>query len=170
MTCPACGTDSTVTVLHEGDDGTRVLRQFCKECARRQEAEERSRRRQLLASLAAPVTYSGLLLVVLALVADSLSIGGRSGFGWRQVSGAEVGFLCVFLGIMLRQALLGTAGLFLLVLSILADLLVVGHAPGAGWRARVAIAAGTALLAAGLYMRRALTRLPPAPPRSEAGR
>ena len=164
MNCPACGTDSLVTVLREGDDGERVMRQYCPECARRHQAEETRRRRQIAASVASPVTYSGLLLVMLALTADYLAISGRSGFGWRQITGAEVGVLCVVLGLMLRRALLGTAGLYLLVLSLLADLLAVGHAPGAGWRTKAALAAGTVLLATGLYLRRVLTRPAPAPP------
>jgi hypothetical protein len=160
MRCPVCGTDSVETVLREEGDGERVLHQFCRECARRQESEVKYRNRRLAASLATPMTYVGLLLVLLALVADLLAISGRSGFGWRQMTGAEVGFLCVFLGLMLRRALLGTAGLYLLVLSLLADLLKVGHAPGAGWRAQAALGVGTATLAAGLYLRRRLTRPP----------
>jgi hypothetical protein len=163
MSCPVCGTDSVETVLREEGDGERVLHPCCRECARRQESEEEYRQRRMAASLVTPVSYVGLLLVLLALVADYLAISGRPGFGWRQMIGAEVGLLCVFLGLMLRRAFLGTAGLYLLVLSLLADLLKVGHVPGAGWRAQAALGVGTAMLAAGLYLRRMLTRPPRVP-------
>jgi hypothetical protein len=156
--CPVCGTDSLVTILREGDDGDRQLRQFCEECAKRSDSEARSQQRQSAAGLAAPLTWSGILLLMLAITADHLSISGRSGFGWRQVTGAEVGFLCVVLGLLLQRAFLGTAGLFLLVLSLLADLLALGHAPGPGWRTQVALVAGTVLVAAGLFLRRVLRR------------
>jgi hypothetical protein len=152
--CPVCGTNSLVTILREGSDGDRQLRQFCRECTRRSESEARSRHRQIAAGLAAPLTWSGILLLTLAITADHLSISGRTGFGWRQITGAEVGFLCVVLGVLLRRAFLGTAGLFLLVLSLLADLLALGHAPGPGWRTQVALVAGTALVGAGLVWRR----------------
>ena len=163
MRCPVCGTASVETVLREDGGGERVLHKFCRECARRREAELRYRHRRMAASLATPISYVGLLLVLLALVADHVAISGRSGFGWRQMAGAEVGFLCDFLGVMLQRALLGTAGLYLLVLSLLADLLKVGHAPGAGWRAQAALGVGTATVAAGLYLRRMLTRPPSVP-------
>ena len=152
--CPVCGTDSRVTILREGDDGDRQLRQFCRECTARADSEARSRQPRILASLAAPLAWSGIILLMLAITADHLSISGRSGFGWRQVTGAELGFLCVVLGVLLQRAFVGTAGLFLLVLSLLADLLALGHAPGTGWRTKAAVVAGTVLVAAGLILRR----------------
>jgi hypothetical protein len=156
--CPVCGTDSLVTILREGSDGERQLRQFCRECARRSDAAARTRQRQIAASLAAPLTWSGIILLMLVFTAEHLSISGRSGFGWRQITGAEVGFLCVALGLLLRRAFLGTAGLFLLVLSLLADLLALGHSPGLGWRKQSALVVGTVLVGAGLFLRRRLGR------------
>jgi hypothetical protein len=156
--CTVCGTDSLVTILREGDDGDRQLRQFCRECARRADFEARRRQPRITAGLAAPLTWAGIFLVALALTADYLSISGRSGFGWRQITGAELGFLCVVLGVLLQRAFVGTAGLFLLVLSLLADLLALGHAPGAGWRTKAALLAGTVLVAAGLTLRHLLGR------------
>ena len=156
--CPVCGTNSLVTILREGDDGERQLRQFCRECARRADSEVRSRQPRIAASLAAPLTWAGILLLALALTAEYLSISGRSGFGWRQVTGVEVGFLCVALGLLLRKAFLGTAGLYLLVLSLLADLLALGHSPGLGWRKQSALVVGTVLVGAGLFLRRRLGR------------
>mgnify|MGYP003507574283 CR=1 FL=1 len=61
------------------------------------------------------------------------------------------------------EALHGGLSTTLLVLSLLADLLKVGHVPGAGWRAQAALGVGTATLAAGLYLRRMLTRPPSVP-------
>jgi hypothetical protein len=160
-----------VTILREGDDGERQLRQFCRECARRGDSEARSRQPRIAASLAAPLTWSGILLLALALTADYLSISGRSGFGWRQATGAELGFLCVVLGVLLQRPFVGMSGLFLLVLSLLADILALGHSPGPGWRTKAALVAGTVLVAAGLILRHvssrpASPRTPDAPPAS----
>ena len=100
--------------------------------------------------------------------ADYLAISGRQGFGWRQITGTEIGFLAMVLGVMLRRGLLGVAGLFLLVLSIGADVFQLGRMPGIGWRSHLGFVLATALLAAGLLWRRELARgagLPKARPR-----
>ncbi len=159
--CPVCGTDSLDTVLSSGPPGTRGLRQVCRECERRQAAPLRVAARQLALASARLLIAGGILLGALTLSANYLAISGKPGFGWRQVVGAELGFLGVVLGVLLRRAWLGVGGLFLLVLSLGADILRVGHSPGLGWRKQAALVAAIALVAGGSLWQRALVRRQP---------
>jgi hypothetical protein len=156
--CPVCGTDSLVTVLSSGPAGSRVLSKICRECERRASAQGRTTARQLALGLARASIAGGILLGALALSADYLGISGRQGFGWRQLAGAEIGFLCVVLGLLLQRTWLGVGGLFLLVLSLGADLLRVGHSPGLGWRKQAALVLALGLVAGGAIWQRALRR------------
>jgi hypothetical protein len=158
LRCPVCGTDSLVTVLSTGPAGSRVLRKICRECERRAGEQGSTTARQIGLGLARVSIAGGILLGALALSADYLGISGKQGFGWRQVAGAELGFLCVVLGLLLQRAWLGVGGLFLLVLSLGADLLRVGHSPGLGWRKQAALVLALALVASGAIWQRALRR------------
>jgi hypothetical protein len=170
--CPDCGSDDFATVLARTDSGEKQLRRYCRECERRSAAQAREELRPMADRLARLLISAGILLALLTLTADHLAISGRSGFGWRQITGAEIGFLTLVLGVMLRRRFLGVAGLFILVLSIGADILQVGRAPGHGWRSQLGFALAAAMLAGGMLWRRALARgsgLPsPRPPRSTA--
>jgi hypothetical protein len=152
--CPVCGRESLVTVV--SDEGNGHLRQFCQECDARKNWTERYGPRYIAAGVSRILTYAGILLAILALTADHLSISGKTGFGWRQITGTEVGFLCVLFGMLLRRGVLGTFGLFVMVLSLGADLWRVGHVPGLGWRKQTALVIATLLLGGGLYWQRHL--------------
>jgi hypothetical protein len=102
--------------------------------------------------------YAGILLTLLTLTVDHLSINGRGGFGWRQITGTELGILIIVIGLVAGRGLLATSGLFLLVLSLGADVLNLGHAPGLGWRKQTALALGSLLLAGGIIWQRALRK------------
>ena len=154
--CPDCGSEALVTIVSEAHEGE--LRQFCRDCERRRLWYERSGVRNIASGSAHLLIYAGVILTLLTITAEHLAISGRSGFGWRQITGAEVGFLCIVVGLLLRRALVGTAGLFLLVLSLGADLLRVGHSPGLGWRKQIALVLATILLAAGMLWQRALRK------------
>lgn len=154
--CPVCGTESLVTVVSQSHEGE--LRQFCSECDRRRVWYERSGVRQITVGAARLLIYAGVILVLLTISVDRLSISGRTGFGWRQITGAEVGFLCIVLGLLVGEGLLGMAGLFLLVLSLGADVLQLGHAPGLGWRKQTALALASLLLAGGMLWQRTLRK------------
>ncbi len=155
--CPVCGSEEIVDVVSETDGGQ--LRQFCQRCERLRNLEERGVVRYLATRSAHLLICAGVILAMLTVAADHLAISGRAGFGWRQITGAEVGFLCIFLSLLLRRgALLGTLGLFLLVLSLGADLLQVGHAPGFGWRTHLAFVLAIVLLATGVLWRRSLKK------------
>ncbi len=157
-TCPACGTDSLVPVLVEGQGGERVLRRFCRECERRVAARTRAGQYEAAIAVARLVVYAGLGLGLLAFVADYLGLSGQAGFGWRQVTGTELGFLVLALGVLNRRPLVGVIGLFVLVVSLGADYFSLGRAPGIGWREEIALAVATVLVLGGLLWRRALWR------------
>ena len=163
--CPVCGTESLVTVVSRSHEGE--LRQFCKECERRRLWQERSGLRQIANNSVRLLIYAGVLLTLLTLTVDRLSIGGRTGFGWWQITGVEAGMLSLILGLIVGQGLLGMAGLFLLVLSLGADFLQVGHAPGLGWRNQTALAIASLLLAGGMLWERVLRKRYESPPRDE---
>jgi hypothetical protein len=156
--CPKCNLDSLATVLSMDDSGERVLRSFCPACGRPSARRDRAALLSAVALLPRVLVYGGIVLAVLTATADYLAISGRTGFGWRQMLGSELGFLAIAVGLLLRQGLLGVAGMFLLVLSIGADLLQVGHVPGFGWRSSLGFLVATAMLVGGVLWRRALAR------------
>ena len=45
----------------------------------------------------------GTLLVLIALFADPLGLGGRSGFGWKQGLGLVIGAAVILAGLYLRR-------------------------------------------------------------------
>ena len=168
-TCPVCGADRLATVLVEDPDGGRSLRSYCKRCEQRRAEHERDELRPLASGLARVLVFGGVLLAGLAATSDYLSISGRTGFGWRQMLGSELGFLTTATGLMLRRGIVAAAGLFLMALSIGADWLHIGLVPGLGWRSHLAFAIATVLLCTGVYWGRALARgagLPEPRPRS----
>lgn len=146
--CPVCGS-SLVNVAPRSPEGG--PRQVCYECERR--LEQQNAARQIATNLATLLIYAGVLLSLLVLTVDYLSISGRVGFGWRQITGAEVGCLCLITGLLAGRGLLAMAGLFLIVLSVGADLLNVGHAPGLGWRSQTALVVASLLVAGGMIWR-----------------
>ena len=160
--CAVCGTESLVTVLSKSSQGG--LRQVCSECERRRLWNERSGVRQIGLGWAKLLIYSGILMTVLTLTVDRLSISGHSGFGWRQITGTEVGILILSLGFLAAWDLVLTVGLFLLVLSVGADVLHMGHAPGLGWRKQTSLALAGLLIVGGLLWRRALRKGDASPP------
>lgn len=46
----------------------------------------------------------GILISLLSIAADSLGIGGASGFGYKQTTGAIVGIVMVIGGLILYRA------------------------------------------------------------------
>jgi hypothetical protein len=168
-TCPDCGADALVTVVSETGGGGTRLRRFCRECDRRRAERAREDLQPIAQSVARLLLYGGFLLALLTATADHVAISGRPGFGWRQLVGSELGFLAIVLGLLLRKGLLGTAGVFLLVLSIGADLLEIGHVPGFGWRSYLGFICAAAMIAAGTAWRRALAHAVAARPAAVGG-
>ena len=154
--CPVCGTPSLVTVVSKGQEGT--LRQLCSECERRRIWHERSGLREIARGSARLLIYAGVLLALLALTVDRLAISGHAGFGRWQITGTEVGFLCLVLGLLVGRGLLGVAGFFLFVTSLGADVLGLGRAPGLGWRKQAGLAVASLLIAGGMLWYRAASK------------
>jgi hypothetical protein len=158
--CPVCGT-ALVTVCSGPEGG---LRQVCKECQQRRLGNDRSGVRQMARGWATLLIYAGILLTLLTLSVDYLSISGRPGFGWLQITGTEVGILILVLGFLAGRGFLTMAGLFLLVLSVGADILRLGHAPGLGWRKQTALVLACLLIGGGVLWRRAVGKGNPSRP------
>jgi hypothetical protein len=160
--CPVCGTESLVTVFSSGPGGG--LRQICNECERRRLWDEQSGPRQIARGWSTLLIYAGILLTLLTLTADRLSISGRTGFGWRQITGTEVGILVLILGFLAGWRLVSMAGLFLFVLSVGADVLHLGQAHGLGWRKQTALVVAGLLIAGGWLWQRAVRKGDASPP------
>jgi hypothetical protein len=160
--CPVCATESLVTVVSRSSEGG--LRQICSECERRRLWNERSGVRQIARGWARLLIYAGILLTFLTLTVDRLSISGHAGFGWRQITGTEVGILGLIVGFLAGWELLETAALFLLVISVGADVLHLGHAPGLGWRKQIALVLATLLIVGGLLWQGAVRKADARPP------
>jgi len=155
-TCPVCGSHSFGPAATPSPGGTR--RVVCKDCERRRLTDEERNVRALRSYAARIVTYGGLLLLLLTLLADRLPIAGQEGFGWRQITGLEVGAVCSLIGVVTRRGLIAVGGILLLVLSGAADLLQLGHAPGFGWRSRAVLAVSSLLVIAGMAWELAIRR------------
>jgi hypothetical protein len=135
-----------------------MLRSYCSACGRPQAHRDRAALLSAVAIVPKALVYGGIVLAILTATADYLTISGKTGFGWRQMLGAEMGFLAITLGLLLRLGMLGVAGGFLLVLSIGADLLHIGRVPGFGWRSHLGFLVATAMLVGGVLWSRALAR------------
>jgi hypothetical protein len=135
-----------------------VLRRFCRECQRRTEAAAGVDNYRIAIVVARVLVYAGVALGLLALVSPYLGMQGHPGFGWRQITGTEIGFLVLALGMLNGRPLPSVIGLFLFVLSLGADFFEIGRSPGIGWRKQIALAVATALILGGSLWGRALWR------------
>ena len=153
--CMVCGQPARVTVV--GESGARSY--YCMDCADKRTEAAWPMAQGILAFLPGTLIRGGALLGVLALAANYLHIAGEEGFGWKQIAGTEVGILVVAVGAFLRRGFLTVAGALLVVISLGADYLRIGHAPGLGWRKQAAIACSIACVLLGLFLQRRETRL-----------
>ena len=80
LKCPVCGSQSYGPVMSTSPGGSGRL--VCKDCERRRLSEEQRTLRAIWSYAARLLTYAGVLLILLTLLADRLPIAGRSGFGW----------------------------------------------------------------------------------------
>ena len=125
-----------------------IYQDYCLEHADRDEPEP-PLVKPVLPSL---MVRAGALLGAISVAADHLDIAGTSGFGWRQLLGAERGALCLVLGAFLRVGLLSIVGIVLFAISIGADYFAVGHSQGAGWREVSAEIVAVILVGVGLLL------------------
>jgi hypothetical protein len=91
----------------------------------------------------------GIIIGAAGALADQAGIGGSSGFGAAQLSGAAVGCICVFVGAFLRVDTIGILGGVLFIMAIGADLFAIGGRSGFGWKQGAAVVSGVVLTAFG---------------------
>ena len=75
---------------------------------------------------------TGLITLVISLLADTVAFGRAKGFGWRQLLAAGIAGVFFLCGGILRIPTLVVVGLLAGGLSLLADLLKFGASPGFG--------------------------------------
>jgi hypothetical protein len=155
--CMMCGQPARVTVV--GESGARSY--YCMDCADKRTEGTWPMAQGILAFLPGTLIRGGALLGVLALAANYLHIAGEEGFGWKQIAGTEVGLLVVAIGAFLRRGLPTLAGALLVVVSLGADYLRIGHAPGMGWKKQGTIAFAIACVLLGLFLQRRFARRRP---------
>lgn len=153
-TCVSCGRPALVTVMGDAGGAFPVPREYCLECVERRQEPAGSVGQAVTPFLPSLLIRGGALIGILALAADYLQIAGKSGFGWKQIAGAEVGVLAVTLGAFLRVGFLTVGGLVLVALSLGADYLGVGHSPGLGWKQQIALPLSVICVVVGLVWQR----------------
>lgn len=158
--CAVCRQAARVRILETYVAGRPVIRHFCFECADRyfgqlSRQEPPVARR---ASLGALMILAGILLGLLAIVADHLGIHGNPGFGWYKQTGLVTGSLLICLAAVWRIDIIGVLGILMLGLAAGANLLGLAGRDGFGWKQQMAMAAGLVLVVAGTLIRRRTCR------------
>lgn len=161
--CVACGRPALVTVMGDAGGAFPTPRQYCLECAERRPEAVGTVGQAVAPFLPSLLIRVGALIGILALAADYLQIAGKSGFGWKQMAGAEVGALALTLGAFLRVGFLTVGGLVLVALSLGADYIGVGHSPGLGWKQQIALPLSVICVVVGLFWQRREAQKAPAP-------
>lgn len=163
-TCVTCGRPALVTVMGDAGGAFPTPRQYCLECAERRPEPVGTVGQAVAPFLPSLLIRVGALIGILALAADYLQIAGKSGFGWKQMAGAEIGALALTLGAFLRVGFLTVGGLVLVALSLGADYIGVGHSPGLGWKQQIALPLSVICVVVGLFwQRREARQREPAP-------
>jgi hypothetical protein len=153
-TCVSCGRPALVTVMGDAGGAFDTPREYCLECAERRQENRATVTDAVAPFLPSLLIRAGAVIGILTLAADYLQIAGKSGFGWKQMAGAEVGALALTLGAFLRVGFLTVGGLVLVVLSLGADYIGAGHSPGLGWKQLVALPLSVACVIVGLFWQR----------------
>ena len=153
LVCEKCGAPLSVTgKAEEAPDPVRPL--LCVLCAAHD--QEAGPRRARGANRAAILLCVGLFVLVISAAADWLAFGSSEGFGWKQLLGLGMAGILLLIGALVRIPTLSVIGLFIGLLSVLADWLGFGNAEGFGWQQMAGCALGAALMALGLVFARAV--------------
>jgi len=97
-------------------------------------------------NLAAIVLSIGAFVLLLSVFADWLGFGRSEGFGRRQELGLGLAALLLVIGALLRVATISVIALAIGGLTLLADWLGFGNAPGFGAQQRAGCVVGALLL------------------------
>jgi len=155
LVCEKCGAPLSVTGADkEAPDPTMPL--LCVLCAA--DDQQAGPRRARGANRAAILLCVGLFVLVISAAADWLAFGSSEGFGWQQLLGLGLAGILLLIGAVVRIPTLSVIGLFIGLLTVLADWLGLGNAPGFGWHQVSGSLLGAALIAAGLVVARTMAR------------
>lgn len=128
--CEKCGAPALVNITNDESQGP-TMRHLCLHCADVEETSSRRGYRNL--DYGAILMAVGLFVLLLSLLADWLAFGVDSaGFGWKQRIGLVLAGVMVTIAAIVQVPTLMIIGLLLGGLTLLADLLAFGHAPGFG--------------------------------------
>ncbi len=155
LVCEDCGADLTVARVGEEawEPGMRLL---CDACGEAHEDSWPASGRGV--NRAAILTSVGLFVLLVSVLADVLAFGSHSGFGWKQGLFLGLAGVLILTGAMVRISTLFVIGLIIGLLTLLADWLGFGNAPGFGWHQVSGSLLGASLIAAGLAVARTMTR------------
>jgi hypothetical protein len=95
-------------------------------------------------------------VLVTSAAADWFAFGSSEGFGWKQLLGLGLAGILLLIGALVRIPALSVIGLFIGLLTVLADWLGFGNAEGFGRQQMAGCALGAALMALGLVFARAV--------------
>ncbi len=154
-TCEKCEEAAIVHIRSEVA-GQVVVRHLCLRCADVEDNVVPPRERRL--DVPVVVTTTGLLVLVVSVLADPLGFGSSEGFGWQQWTGVAVAAILTLTGAIIQIPMLLVVGLHTGGVTILADWLGLGSAEGFGWQQILGSALGVLLIAIGLLVARSMSR------------
>jgi hypothetical protein len=153
--CECCGAPAVVHIRNEVA-GEVIVRHFCLDCADAEANASPPRERRLNIPVALMIV--GLIILLMSVFADALAFGSSRGFGWQQWSGVALAGLLTLAGAIMQIPTLLLIGLITGGVTVLADWLAFGSAPGFGWQQQLGSAVGVALIAASWAVARAMAR------------
>ncbi|MBN1345163.1 MAG: hypothetical protein JXQ73_20885 [Phycisphaerae bacterium] len=159
--CEICGEPARVRVLDRYANGEPVFRQYCLDCADRDDpiggpgSGPSSRHHLTFASL---MIVAGLSISLLGALGDYVGVHSGVGIGWYQTIGIAVGALFVLIGALLGADVIAVFGTIVFGLAACADLMGFGGVAGIGWKQNLAIFAGVVLTFVGVLLRLRLGR------------
>ena len=152
LVCEACGAPLAVSGAGQDAPGPASPPLLCAGCAQSHEALRVAPGQGV--NRAAILMSVGLFVLALSGLADVLAFGSHEGFGWRQGLGLGLAGVLVLTGAMMRIQTLFVIGLIIGLLTLLADWLGFGDAPGFGWQQISGSLLGAALIVIGLLVGR----------------
>jgi hypothetical protein len=146
--CERCGQPALVNITNDEAHGI-TMRHFCLACAEAEEMEAEQRDQYL--NYGAILISVGLFVLVLSVFADWLAFGHPlSGFAWKQRTGVALAGMLILTAAVVQIPTMLVIGVLFGTLTILADLLAFGQAPGFGWQQTLGTVLGLLLLLTGI--------------------
>ncbi len=144
--CEKCGAPALVNITNDEEQGP-TMRRLCLACADLEETAGAERRRHL--NYGAILISAGAFVLLLSILADWLGFDAGA-FGWKQRGGLLLAGVLVTTAAIVQVPTLLVIGLLFGGLTLLADLVGFGNAPGFGLHQGIGTLLGVMLVAAGL--------------------